>query len=102
MAVTTASFKIEFPEFTPTPDPTVQAKLNLAVLRTPPGIWAALEDSGVLYLAAHLLTLLPNAREMRIDNGKSPDLYMQERMRLARIVAYGRRVVGSTANIPEG
>lgn len=94
MPLDTAAFLVHHPEFTSTPTATVQAKLDEAYRRTPAKVWGNLQDDGARYLAAHLLALLPNARDMRV--GAKEDLYHAERMRLVGVVASGFRVVGDT------
>ena len=92
MALTLADFREEYPEFDRASDALVQKLLDRAEERTPPDIWGELEDQGHGLLAAHLLTLRPEAKEMRLESGKST--YQEERELLARTVASGFRVTG--------
>jgi len=94
--ITVADFRARFPEFAPGPDDaTVQAALDAAYLRTPSDVWGVKQDDGAAYLAAHLLALAPQARDMRIGKDARITLYMDERDRMARTVASGFRVTGS-------
>ena len=90
--MTPAEFKVLLPEFGQAPDALVQSRLTQAELRTPTEIWGDLRDQGVLYLAAHLLSLLPQARPMNLDGQGSN--YERERKRLNLLVSSGFRVTG--------
>lgn len=98
--MTPAEFKALLPEFAAAPDPLVQSRLDQAELRTPADVWGDLQDQGILYLAAHLLSMLPQARPMNKDGDGSP--YSAERKRLNGIVSSGYRVTGRTpATLPD-
>jgi hypothetical protein len=99
MTVTVASFRAEFPEFGSadvTPTVLVQAKLDAALLRTPSDVWGDLQDDGVKYLAAHLLALSPQAREMKLSTPDAKSPYGFQRLEYESIVASGFRVTGVT------
>lgn len=98
MALSVSEFKTLHQEFGNTPDAVVQVCLDEAYRRTPEKVWGTLQDDGARYLAAHLITIRPQAKEMRIGMGgqdKIGNLYDRERQRLIKIVASGFRVVGS-------
>ena len=96
MALTLSTFRARHPEYTGTPDSTVQAALDDALVRTPVEIWGALQDQGQAALAAHLLALTPQGRDMRVGKDKMETLYGKERQRLVRLVSSGGRVTGVT------
>lgn len=105
MAVTAADFTTggRFPEFFGAPAASVAACIAEAEARTPEDVWGSLRDQGVLYLAAHLLAMSPNAVDMRLKNDPTDSIYNVQRRKLARAVASGFRVVGTTDGIvPDG
>lgn len=91
MALSLSEFRDLFPEFTLASDTLVQNALDRAALRTPANVWGDLEDQGHGYLTAHLLCILPGAKDMRIGKDGS-NLYEKERKTLERIVSSGFRV----------
>ena len=94
--VTPTEFKAAFPEFDRAADSLVDNRLEQAEFRTSLDVWGDLQVDGIMWLAAHLLALSPQGREMRIDPNKPETLYDMERKRLERIVASGWRVADST------
>lgn len=93
--MTPAEFKAALPEFAGASDALVQSRLTAAEERTPLEIWGAKQEQGILYLTAHLLSMLPEAKTMAKDSdGKS--YYTRERERLEVIVSSGFRVTGRT------
>lgn len=87
MAVTPASFKALFPEFAgvvPVDDAYIQGWLDLAAVHVSPTVWRAKYDSGVLFLAAHLMTTSPTGQGAKLNNadGKSTYGAQYERMKL--------------------
>lgn len=92
MPVSLSEFRERFPEFDRASDTLVVGRIAEAERRTPADVWGALEDDGIAYLAAHLLSLLPQSRDMRVEGFE--DLYSTNRRRLARAVVGGFRVVG--------
>lgn len=96
MAVTAAQFKAEFAEFEGAPNALVQAKLDLALRRTPADVWGDQQDDGIKYLAAHLLALSPKGRELKlIVNRDGETTYGNQRREMENIVSCGFRVTGS-------
>lgn len=93
--MTPAEFKALFPEFSKTPDALVQSRLNWAELRTPLAIWGDKLEQGVGLLAAHFLTLLPQAKDLRKGEQPGATMYMRERARLNKIVSSGFRQAGA-------
>ncbi len=65
MAVTPAAFKTRFPEFVEVSDLRVQQFLNEAQLCVNNVLWGNRADTGIGYMAAHLLTTFDS------DKGKS-------------------------------
>ena len=57
MAVTRATFIVQFPEFTGTDVPQVEAVLAAAELEIDRTVWGVKGDQGQMYLAAHKLNL---------------------------------------------
>ena len=80
--------------FFSTPDPLVASRLAMAEARTPSAVWedATIRESGILYLAAHLLAIEPGAREMRKGERPGETAYWRERRILEGIVSSGHRV----------
>jgi len=83
-----------FPEFSGAPESLVLACIAEAESRTPADVWGEKRDQGVQFLAAHLLAMSPNAKDMRLKADPSQTIYLMERKRLARTVASGWRVTG--------
>lgn len=96
MPVSAADFTTggRFPEFALAPPSTVAACIAEAEARTPAEVWGSLRDQGVLYLAAHLLAMSPNAVDMRLKSDPTDSIYMVQRRKLSRAIASGFRVVG--------
>lgn len=88
-----AAFRLQFAEFSAAPDAFLVSKLSTAYLRTPVDVWGPDHTIGVLYLAAHLAAMAPEAEAMRLTGG-TETLYKRERDRMARAVASGFRVAG--------
>jgi DNA gyrase/topoisomerase IV subunit B len=98
VTVTYASFVAEFPEFNDVSlTAVVTARIATALRQTPDDVWGDLQDDGVKWLAADLISRSPNGRELRLVNGNSADgsIYSAERRRMEGIVASGFRVTGS-------
>ena len=96
---TLADFRGRFDEYAGASDALVQVNLDAAALRTPAKVWGDIEDEGVLWLAAYLLSLDPRARGMARAAGKDDENpYLRERRRQASSVASGYRTCG----IPSG
>lgn len=82
-----------FPEFADAPKGLVKLVLAEASGRTDENVWGDRYQSGVLYLAAHLLAINPSSRNMAkccTPDGQSS--YSRERKRMACAVASGFRV----------
>ena len=98
MAVTAHSFRLAFPQFQGAPTSLIEAKLAEARRRINAAVWGALEDDGVSYLTAHLLTAQPAGESARKASGggatsfNEESTYYREYVRLKRIVAQGYRV----------
>lgn len=89
---TAATFKAIFPEFSRATDALVLSRITMAEQRTEVEVWGDLHSQGVAWLTAHLLCLLPEAKDLRLDQGDGMTPYGRERDRLARVVSSGYRV----------
>lgn len=99
MTVTYASFVAEFPEFADVAyTAIVNARLATALRQTPADVWGDLQDDGIKWLAADLVSRSPQGRQLRLVNssggGQDGSIYAGERRRLEGIVASGFRVTG--------
>jgi len=83
-----AQFRTRFPAFARCSDGLIQAKLDEAYLLCDAGVWAELLDSGAGNYAAHLLTMEPEGREIRIATGNAAgaSTYLNEYQRIGAIV----------------
>lgn len=102
MTVSYASFVAEFPEFGAADfTAVVTARLATALLQTPADVWGDLQDDGIKWLAADLVSRSPAGRQLRLVNGggggQDGSIYSAERRRLEGIVASGFRVTGVDA-----
>ena len=95
MTVTPASLRQGFPEFTGTPDSLVQAKINDAGAFVDAGVWGDKYDTGIAYMAAHLLACSPAGQNARmIDPKTAKTTYKTVFANLVPIaVAGGNRVI---------
>lgn len=96
--MTPADFRARFPAFSRASDPLISDRLDTAERRTPVAIWGALQEDGVKYLTAHLLTLEPEARDLAKGERPGESVYLRERQILERIVSSGHRV--ASAHLP--
>ncbi len=95
--MTAAEFKVLFPEFAQTSTALVESRLAWAETRTPSDVWGEAQEQGIGFLAAHLLALAPQAKDMRAGEEKGVTMYSRERERLEGIVASGFRIAGLAA-----
>lgn len=70
----------------------ISAKLQEALRRIDPNIWATLADDGTYYLTAHLLATSPMGQNAKLVAKDGNTTYGKEYKRLARIVSSGYRV----------
>lgn len=91
-----AGFRAQYPEFDGAPDALVTTLLGYAAERTPEDIWGDLQEEGHGLLTAHLLSLRPEGRDMRLSRDGVESIYGHQRMHLNRIVASGFRVTGDS------
>lgn len=96
--MTRSDFLAEFAEFANASTALVDAKLAEALRRTPERIWGDMQDDGQKYLTAHLLSLSPFARELKLVQDDGTTIYSKQRGELERIVSMGYRVTGDTAS----
>ena len=89
-----ATFKALFPEFTRASDALVLSRIGMAAERTPEDIWLDLEPQGHAYLTAHLICMLPEAKDLRLEMNPGQSPYGVERDRLAAVVSSGFRTAG--------
>lgn len=66
MSVTLADFRVRFPEFVNVSDGLVQACIDEAVLEIDTEVWGDRAFVGVMYLAAHRLSLSPYGQGARL------------------------------------
>lgn len=92
-AQTPATFRVIFPEFTGASDALVESRIAMAAERTDAEVWGTLVYQGIAYLAAELLSLLPGAKDLRLEGG-AESVYGRERKRLEGIVSSGFRIAG--------
>lgn len=85
------SFKARFVEFKPAPDALVGTYLDEAE-STLGVIWTGTKRArGKQWLAAHLLSLSPNARDMALTSDDGSSIYEREFRRVQASVTAGRR-----------
>lgn len=94
MPLTPTQFKANFPEFTNASDALVQVRLDWAYERTDSTIWGDKLDQGAQWLTAHMLSLLPEAKDLRKGEKPGESMYQRERHRLNRVVSSGFRIAG--------
>ena len=90
--MTAAEFRAIFPAFSRASDALIEERLAQAERRTPGAIWGDLQEDGVKYLAAHLLALEPQARDLAKGERFGESAYGRERLFLETIVSSGHRV----------
>ena len=93
--MTPNDFRARFPAFARASDALIADRLAKAERRTPAAIWGDLQSDGVEYLAAHLLSLEPAARDLAKGEKAGESTYGAERKRLEAIVSSGHRVASS-------
>ena len=95
MAVTLPRFRNTFSEFRDTEDSEIEAKLALAALEVNADVWGTRADAGVLYMAAHLVSLAPAGQNAKLKpENAAKTVYLMHFKRMQRAVAYGFRVAG--------
>ena len=95
---TPATFRVIFPEFSRASDALVSSRIAMAEARTPLDIWGDLRPQGLAWLAAHLLAMAPEAKDMRKGEKPGETMYKGQRDHLALVVSSGFRVAG----LPDG
>jgi len=96
MALSAATFKAAFPEFSQLGDPVVDAKLAQAARQMDETVWGAKYDDGQGQKAAHLLALSPEAQEAGLRMGSGANqrtVYQAEFERLEQLVGGSYRLV---------
>jgi hypothetical protein len=94
VAWTAASFKEQWPEFAPTPDALVEAKLAAAALQCDARLFGDDTDEAVGLLAAHKLASSPHGAPARLDKTDPLTVYKAEWNELARKRAGGPWAIG--------
>lgn len=86
-----ATFRDRFPEYDAASDELVQLCLDEAEAVTPSDPWDDLQDVGIQWEAAYLLSIDPRSRDLaRKPPGKDQEnVYRAQRLRYTRIVAGG-------------
>lgn len=88
-----AAFRVQFAEFRVATDAVVGAKLDEADAELG-GIWTGAQRArGKAYLAAHLLAMSPNAREMALVSEDGSSIYEKQFKRVRASVTAGRRAL---------
>jgi hypothetical protein len=93
---TPAQFFLDFPEFTGASAVTLQTRIDWATDRTDADIWADKTEQGIAWMTAHFMSLLPEAKDMRLGEKPGESMYGRERARLNKIVSSGFRAVLDT------
>lgn len=93
MAVTTASLKTNFPEFTDVPDAIVQAKIDDSTAQHNAETWADQLDIGIELYACHLLATTPHGGMARLINDTGQSIYQENWLRMSRAVGRAWRVI---------
>jgi hypothetical protein len=89
MAVTLPGFRQAFPEFADTDDTLVMQKLKAAETRIAAGSWGDSYNQGVMYLAAHLLSIAPSGEFARLKKENRVTTYQLEWERMKKEVTMG-------------
>lgn len=89
---TAATFRAIFPEFTRATDALIDSRISMATQRTPADVWGDLQAQGIAWMTAHMLALLPEAKDMRKGEPAGETMYGRERAILDRVVGGGFRV----------
>jgi len=90
MAVTYASFVIEFPELADAGQPLIEAKIAGAELRVGADVWpASVRDQGVLYRAAHMLALSPYGAQAKMVSKSGETTYGKQYESLVQEIGAG-------------
>lgn len=92
MAVTRATFIIQFPEFANADEDLVEAMLAAAELEIDRDVWEAKGDQGQMYLAAHKLALSPHGNGAELVSNGGATTYEIHYEKLQRQVSSGFRV----------
>ena len=94
MAMSRATFRVEYPEFVAVSDALVDAKLAAALARTDTTAFGDDADAAQGLLAAHLLAIAPFGQTARQEgNDKAKSSYLEEWQRLARARFGGPRLM---------
>jgi len=96
VAVTLSSFRTEYPEFAPTADALVSAKIAAATRRCSATVFGDSYDDAVMLLTAHLLSSAPGGQQGRLEKGDEGDTtYLAEWKRLAQQRGGGAWAIGA-------
>lgn len=93
MAVTLATFVVQYPEFAATDSALATAKLAEAEQRTDARVFGDDYDAAVYLLTAHLISIAPFGQQARLESNKAETTYLVERKRLSRERAGGPHVI---------
>lgn len=91
--VSRSDFLDQFPEFATTDTTLIDAKLFLANHELDEEVWDDQWVAGVLYLAAHLLSIAPRGQQARMQAATGETTYSKEFDRLKKTVARGWLVI---------
>lgn len=88
MAVTVTTFLRDYPEFSQASPDLIRRKISMALNFVNASVFGDSIDDAVKLRAAHLLSMSPPAEEAKLEVGVT--WYMQEFVRLSRIVTAGK------------
>jgi hypothetical protein len=89
VAVSLATFLVNYPEFTNAPSGMVQNALNDAYGLTPVGVWATYTDQGAQLRAAQAMAHSPFGVGLSLSRDDGTTIYDQRLSRLVQMVAAG-------------
>lgn len=89
MPVSVSRFKKSFPEFRNTATELCEQKLASATLRIAERIWGDRTSEGIMYLAAHLLSMAPEGEQARLKSENRATVYERVWKDMKREVTMG-------------
>jgi len=93
MAVDVDTFREAFPEFEPATPEMIRRAIAQATSRVDSAVWRDKTDSGIEWLAAHLLASNQFGKQARLMSKEGDTVYLRRFKELVNEVAAGYRVV---------
>jgi len=93
MAVDADTFRERFPEFEPATREMIRSCIAQATSRVDAAVWGDKTDSGIEWLAAHLLASNQFGKQARLISKEGDTVYLRRFNELVNEVAAGFRVV---------